>query len=76
MCQCYKKFYDTPLNSLMDSTTSPEGENNGRISSWGMLPGLQHFGGKGACWSSGMGIRQSDKQVNYSHKPNNQLISA
>ncbi len=68
VCQCYKKVYDTPPNSLMDSTTSPKGENNGRISSWGMLPSLQHFGGRGACWSSRMGIRQSDKQVNYSHR--------
>ncbi len=34
-----------------------------------MLFGLQHFGGKGACWSSGMGIKMSDKRVNYSHRP-------
>jgi hypothetical protein len=33
-----------------------------------MLPNLQHFGGRGVCWSSGMGIRMSDKRVNYSHK--------
>jgi hypothetical protein len=30
------------------------GENNGRVRSWGTLPSLQHFGGRGACWSSGM----------------------
>jgi hypothetical protein len=27
------------------------------------------FGGRGACWSSGMGTRKSDKQVNYSYEP-------
>jgi len=43
--------------------------NIGRIRSWGTLLGLEHFGGKGACWSSGIGIRKSDKQVNYSHGP-------
>jgi hypothetical protein len=40
---------DAPPNSLMDSNVYPKGENNGRIRSWGILPGLQHFGGKGAC---------------------------
>jgi hypothetical protein len=43
-------------------------ENNGRIWSWGMLPGSQHFEGRGVCWSSRMGTRTSDKGVNYSHK--------
>jgi hypothetical protein len=38
------------------------------IKSWATLPGLQHFGGRGACWSSGMGIRTSDKRINYSQK--------
>jgi hypothetical protein len=52
---------------LMDSIVSPKGENNRRIRSWGTLPSSQHFGGKGACWSSRMGTRMSDKQVNYSH---------
>jgi len=32
-----------------------------------MLPGSQHFKGKGVCWSFGLGIRTSDKRVNYSH---------
>ncbi len=44
-------------------------ENNGRRRSWGTFPGLQHFGGRGACWSSGMGTRKIDKQINYSHEP-------
>ncbi len=60
---------DTPPNSLMDSTASPKGENNGRIRSWGILPRSQHFEGRGVYWNSGMGIRRSDNQVNYSHQP-------
>jgi hypothetical protein len=28
---------------------------------------LQHFEGKGACWSSKMGTKMSDKSINYSH---------
>jgi hypothetical protein len=63
----------------MDSIVDPKGENNGRIRSWGTLLGSQHFGGKRVCWSSGMGTRKSDKQVNYSHKlhkPNNKLVGA
>jgi hypothetical protein len=43
------------------------------------FPSLQYFGGKGACWSFGMGTKTNDKQVNYSHKPNkpnNKLVSA
>ncbi len=35
--------------------------------SWGALLDLQHFGCKGACWSSGIGITKNDKQINYSH---------
>ncbi len=58
---------NAPSNSLMDSTLNPKHENNERIKSWGTLSDLQHFGGKGACWSSRMAIRTNDKQVNYSH---------
>ncbi len=43
-----------------------EGENNERRS-WGMLFSSQHVGGKKACWSSRIGIRISDKQINYSY---------
>jgi hypothetical protein len=35
-------------------------ENNGRRN-WGTLPGSQHFGGKGVCWSFGMGTKMIDK---------------
>jgi hypothetical protein len=44
-----------------------QGEHNRRMKSWGTLPGSQHFGGKGAGWSSEIGARKSDKQVKYSH---------
>ncbi len=46
-----------------------KGENNRRIKSWGTLLGSQHFRGKRACWSSGMGKKSSDKRINYSHGP-------
>ncbi len=59
---------DALLTPLMDSIVSPKGENNGRTRSWGTLLDSQHFGGRRACWSSGMGTRKSDKQVNYSHR--------
>jgi hypothetical protein len=32
-----------------------------------MLTNLQHSESKRACWSSGMGTRTNDKEVNYSH---------
>jgi hypothetical protein len=41
-----------------------KGENNKKIESGSMFFGSQHFGGKNACWSSKMGIRMSDKQIN------------
>jgi hypothetical protein len=34
-----------------------------------MFPILQHFGGKGACWSLEVGVRTSDKSISYSHGP-------
>jgi hypothetical protein len=33
-----------------------------------MFPGLQHFGRKGACWSSGMELGKMTS-INYSHGP-------
>jgi len=41
-----KNENDAPSNSLMNSIVSPKGENNGRIGNWGMLPNLQHIGGR------------------------------
>jgi hypothetical protein len=55
---------DAPPNFLMDSTSSPKGENNGRIRSCGMFLDSQHFGGRKACQSSKMEVKKSDKQVN------------
>ncbi len=46
-----------------------KGENSRRIKSWGTLLDSQHFGGKGACWSSRMGTKMSDKHINYLHGP-------
>jgi hypothetical protein len=46
-----------------------QGEHNGRMRSWGTFFGSQHFEGRGAWWSFEIGIRKSDKQVNYSHGP-------
>jgi len=34
-------------------------EDNKKRRSWGALLGLQHFGGRGACWGFKMGIRRS-----------------
>jgi hypothetical protein len=33
-----------------------------------MLLDSQHFEGRRACWSFGIGTRKSDEQVNYSHE--------
>jgi len=38
------------------------------MKSWGIFPSSQHFGGRMACWSSGMEIKMNDKWVNYSQK--------
>jgi hypothetical protein len=44
-----------------------KGGDKRRRKSWDAFLGLQHFGGKGACWSLGMGTWKIDKQLNYSH---------
>jgi hypothetical protein len=38
-----------------------KGEDNGKIKSRGAFLGLQHFGGRGLCWSLRMGTRKIDK---------------
>ncbi len=64
---------DAPPSSLMDSTMSPkvktmEGEG----------VGSQHFGGRGACWSFGMGLGILTS-ISLTHtdlqKPNNKLVN-
>ncbi len=50
-----KEFWHTP--KLLDGFNSEfKGENNERKRNWGTLPSSQHFGGRGVCWSSGMGL--------------------
>jgi len=46
---------DAPPSSLMDLTANPK-VNDGRKMSWGVFLGLQHFGGRRACWNFGMGL--------------------
>jgi hypothetical protein len=74
----FRPTRDAPSSSLMDSATSlkkktVEGEGVGARS-------LAHSisGGRGACWSSGMGLgRLTSKSLTHMdpHKPNNRLVS-
>jgi hypothetical protein len=52
---------DAPPKLLYKLNYESKCENNERIRSWGTLPGSHHFGGRGACWSSEMGTKKSDK---------------
>jgi hypothetical protein len=52
-----------------------QGENIGRARSWGTLPGSQHFRGKGACSSSRMRTRKSDKHQLLTQTYTNQTTS-
>jgi hypothetical protein len=49
--------------------------NNERVKSWGTFFNSQHFEGRGACWSSGMGTRKSDKHQLLTQTCTNQTIS-
>jgi len=43
-----------------------------------VIPGSQHFGGRGACWSFGMGLgRLTSKSLTHTdlHKPNNRVVN-
>jgi hypothetical protein len=45
----------------------------------GTLFGFQHFGGRRACWSSGMGLGRMTNTYSFTRtytKPNNKLVSA
>jgi hypothetical protein len=56
-----------------------KGEDNRRRRSGDTLFDLQHFGGKRARWSSGMGLgRMISKSIIHMdlHKPNNKLVNA
>jgi len=61
-----KGLNDAPPSSLMDSIASPKVKiaERERV---GALLGSQHFGGRGVCWSSGMGTRKIDKEFNSLH---------
>jgi hypothetical protein len=53
-------------------------ENNIRKRSWGSLLSSQHFGSRGACWSSRMGLRRMKiGSIIHTdmHKPNNKLVN-
>jgi hypothetical protein len=52
----------------MNSIANPKMKTTKRKKNWGALLDSQHFGGRGACWSFRMGIREIHKQVNYSHE--------
>jgi len=72
-------FNDAPPNSLMDLTTNPKGENNGRIRNWGTLPGSQHFRVEGHVRALGWGLEKViNKSITHTHlhKSNNKLINA
>jgi hypothetical protein len=55
-----------------------KGDDNGKKRSWGALPGSQHFRGRMACWSFGMGLgKMISNLITHMnlHKPNNKLVS-
>jgi hypothetical protein len=68
-CSSNKRTYKNPHPTLLERLKCKfQSENGGRKNSLGTFYSLEHFGGRGVCWSSGMGTRKSDKQVNYSHR--------
>jgi hypothetical protein len=63
----------------MDSISNLKGENSGRIRSWGMFSGSQHFGVKGHARALGWGLRRvTSKSITHVdlHKLNNKLVNA
>ncbi len=76
MCHFFNTI-NAPSNSLMDSSTSLK-VNNEKRRSWGTFPSSQHFGGRGACWNSGMGVGGLMNSLiihTNLHKLNNKLVS-
>jgi hypothetical protein len=53
-----QRYWRTP-NSSKDPNVGPS--SSGRRRSRGTLPSSQHLRGRGACWSSGMGLGRVDK---------------
>ncbi len=46
--------------TLLERLKGEFGSENNKKRNWGTLLTLQHFGGKGACWSSRMGTRTNN----------------
>ncbi len=65
--KCLIGTFDTPPSSLMDSLQVQRWSQQ-KEKATGTLRNSQHFGGKRACWSSKMGTKNINKQLNYSHK--------
>jgi hypothetical protein len=61
-------LYNAPPSSLMDSMQVQKWRH-WKEKELGAFPDSQHFGGRRACWSSRMGIRKINKQLNHSHGP-------
>ncbi len=67
---CFGVYWNINCPKLLDGFNyKSKGDDSGRKKSCSAFLGSQHFGGKGACWSSGMGIKKIDEQVNYLHRP-------
>ncbi len=64
---CYKKWHTPKL--LDELNCKSKGENNGKIRSWACSLAHNTLRVEGAWWSFGMGIKKSDKRINYLHKP-------
>ncbi len=51
------------------------GENSERIRSWGTFLGSHHFGGRRACWNSGMGLGRMTSNQSLTRTCTNQTTS-
>jgi hypothetical protein len=69
-----KPLNDAPPSSLINSNVGIRW-NNRRVRSWGTLPILQHFGGRGACWSFGMGLGRMPNNQSFTRTYTNQTTS-
>jgi hypothetical protein len=72
------KFFYALSSSLIDSNVSLRLKQQ-KDAKLGTFPDSQHFRGRRACWSSGMGLRKViSKSITHTnlHKSNNKLVSA
>ncbi len=75
---CNKHNWWHPPKFLNGFNCKSKGEDNERRRSWGALFSSQHFRGKGACWSSKMGLgwATSGSIIHTNlQKPNDKFIS-